>query len=283
MHNVVALVAKAFVALKDSMSGPAPIKALLTLRKGDTSAVGAARIGLLRAIAETGSITAAAKACGLSYKGAWDAVQAMNNLSARPLVRAQTGGRGGGAAEVSEAGRALIAAFDRAGAVLDAFAGQLDAVLDGADIDTLFGSLAMKTSARNAYAGVVGFVRDGAVNAEVGLAIADGIELVTIVTRESVEALDLRPGRAATALIKSSFVLLAAGHDTLPISARNRLLGTVVSVVPGAVNDEVTLDLGGGKTVTAVITAGSREALKLEIGQPAQALIKASHIILAVD
>ena len=265
------------------MSEPASIKALLTLRKGNASAIGGARVDLLRAIAQTGSITAAAKACGLSYKGAWDAVQAMNNLSVRPLVRAQTGGKGGGAAEVSEAGLALIAAFDRAGTVLDAFAGQLEAVLDGGDIDRLWGSFTMKTSARNAYAGTVSFVRDGAVNAEVGLTIADGIELITIVTRESVEALDLAPGRAATALIKSSFVLLASGHDVLPISARNRLLGAVSAVTPGAVNDEVTLDLGGGKTVTAVITAESRQALKLEVGQPAQALIKASHIILAVD
>jgi len=265
------------------MSEPASIKALLTLRKGNASAIGGARVDLLRAIAQTGSITAAAKACGLSYKGAWDAVQAMNNLSVRPLVRAQTGGKGGGAAEVSEAGLALIAAFDRAGTVLDAFAGQLEAVLDGGDIDRLFGSFTMKTSARNAYTGAVSFVHDGAINAEVGLAIADGVQIVAIVTRESVEALELAPGRTATALIKSSFVLLASGHEALPISARNRLLGTVVSVVPGAVNDEVTLDLGGGKTVTAVITAESRQALKLEVGQPAQALIKASHIILAVD
>ena len=264
------------------MSEPASIKALLTLRKGDTSAVGGARIDLLRAIAASGSITAAARACGLSYKGAWDAVQAMNNLSLRPVVRAQTGGKGGGTAVVTEAGQALIAAFDRAGAVLDAFAGQLAAVLDG-DIDRLLGSFTMKTSARNAYTGTVSFVRDGAVNAEVGLAIADGLEIVAIVTRESIDALELAPGRTATALIKSSFVLLAAGHDTLPIAARNRLLGTVSAVVPGAVNDEVTLDLGGGKSVTAVITAESRDALKLEVGQPAQALIKASHIILAVD
>jgi len=265
------------------MTDDASLKALLLLRKGSSAQVGAGRVELLRSIAETRSITAAAKACGLSYKGAWDAVQAMNNLSARPLVRAQPGGKGGGAAEVTEAGRTLIAAFDRAGAVLDAFAGQLQAVLEGGDIGQVLGSLTMKTSARNAYSGTVSFVRDGAVNAEVGLKVTDDIELVTIVTRESVEALDLRPGRAATALIKSSFVVLAAGHDRLPVSARNQLLGTIAEIVPGAVNDEVTLDLGGGKTVTAVITHESREELKLDIGQPAQALIKASHIILAVD
>jgi molybdate transport system regulatory protein len=51
----------------------------------------------------------------------------------------------------------------------------------------------------------------------------------------------------------------------------------------GAVNDEVTLELDGGKTLTATITRGSGEALGFKDGEPAQALIKASHIILAVD
>lgn len=85
------------------------------------------------------------------------------------------------------------------------------------------------------------------------------------------------------ALIKSSFVILAAGHDPLPVSARNHLKGIVVDVTPGAVNDEVTLEFGAGKTMTATVTRTSREELGLAVGQPAQALIKASHIILAVD
>src|SRR3546814_11797252 len=56
----------------------------------------ASRIALLEQIAETGSITAAAKAVGLSYRAAWDAVAAMNNLADRPLVEGSAGGRHGG-------------------------------------------------------------------------------------------------------------------------------------------------------------------------------------------
>ena len=48
-------------------------------------------------------------------------------------------------------------------------------------------------------------------------------------------------------------------------------------------NDEVVLDLGQGKTVTATITRGSGEEMGLKVGDKAQALIKASHVILAVD
>jgi len=53
---------------------------------------GQSRVGLLRAIAEHGSITQAAKAIGMSYKGAWDAVDAMNNLAGAPLASAPPAG-----------------------------------------------------------------------------------------------------------------------------------------------------------------------------------------------
>lgn len=266
-------------------ANPQSLKALLMLKARDGAQVGAARIHLLRTIGELGSITAAAKAVGLSYKGAWDAVQALNNLSAHALVVAQTGGSRGGAAQVTSRGLALIAAYDRLETLLESCASRIDDVLDetGVSVDDMMRSLTMKTSARNAWSGVVTQVVDGAVNAEIILRLSEGMDLVAIVTRESVEALGLVPGRAATALVKSSFVLLAAGHAPLPVSARNKLPGVVSAIIEGAVNDEVTLQLAGGKTVTAVVTSGSRRELGLEIGQPAQALIKASHIILAVD
>ncbi|HRJ61773.1 MAG TPA: LysR family transcriptional regulator, partial [Azospirillaceae bacterium] len=58
--------------------------------------MGETRVRLLEAVGREGSISAAARAVGLSYKAAWDAVDAMNNLFGRPLVGAQTGGRKGG-------------------------------------------------------------------------------------------------------------------------------------------------------------------------------------------
>ena len=53
-----------------------PLRAVLQLAKGEAARVGEARVRLLEAIAEKGSISAAAKAVGLSYKGAWTASQA---------------------------------------------------------------------------------------------------------------------------------------------------------------------------------------------------------------
>ena len=59
---------------------------------------GADRVALLRALAASGSITQAAKSLKISYKAAWDAIDAMNNLAGVALVERTTGGKGGGLA-----------------------------------------------------------------------------------------------------------------------------------------------------------------------------------------
>jgi molybdate transport system regulatory protein len=268
------------------MANDGVVKAGLVLKRGERGQVGMDRIGLLEAIGREGSINGAAKAQGLSYKGAWDAVQALNNLFDRPLVASRVGGAQGGAASVTAEGESVIAAFHLVQAELERAMAVLRSRLQspgGAPMSALLWSLAMKTSARNALGGTVVRFTDGAVNAEVVLDIGDGHEIVAIVTRDSVEALGLAPGRAAVALIKASFVTLAPGAEPPRTSARNALKGEIVRIEEGAVNSEVTLALGGGKTVTAVVTRQSVKALDLAIGQPCAALIKASHVILVVE
>ena len=221
---------------------------------------------------------------GLSYRGAWDAVQALNALFARPLVEAQVGGVEGGQACVTPAGQALILAFRRIDAELAHVVGQLEQHLANDEpLDRLSWRLGMKTSARNTLSGVVERVLPGAVNSEVWLTVGDGVRIVAIVTKESAEELALAPGRPALALVKSTFVILAPGAEPVRTSARNRLAGVVAEHRPGAVNDEVALDCEGGVRITATVTRESGEDLALAVGDPCQALIKASHVIVAVD
>lgn len=262
----------------------AAAQAALVLRR-DGGAVGGERIALLAAIRDHGSISAAARARNLSFKGAWDAVQALNNLFQHPLVIARAGGRTGGSAEVTPQGEAVIAAFGLLESELSKAMALVEQRLDnpGLPATALLWSLSMKTSARNALHGVVTEVTDGAVNAEVALRIGEGQTLTAVVTRGSVRELGLEPGRAAIALIKSSFVILSAGETPPKTSARNALAGVVTHREDGAVNSEITLELEPGKSLTATITLESAEALALEVGAPACALIKASHVILAVE
>ena len=263
------------------MSADGSLDAALFLRRG-ASRVGAERIALLEAVAELGSISAAAKRLGLSYKGAWDGVQALNNLFDAPLIAAQPGGRSGGAAQVTDRGLAVIAAFHKVETELAAALARIEAGLGGDDLGGLFWSLGMKTSARNALRGVVSDITPGAVNSEVTLKVADGVEIVSVVTRQSVEDLGLAVGKPAIALIKSSFVLLAKGEG-LVTSARNQLRTQVLRREDGAVSSEISLALADGKTLVATITRESAEIMQLAAGDAVTALVKAPHVILAVE
>ena len=95
----------------------------------------------------------------------------------------------------------------------------------------------------------------------------------------SAERMELEQGCESLALIKSSWVLLSEDL-AIRTSARNQLHGVVSQITRGEVNAEVTLDLGDGKTITAMVTTPSIEELDLKPGKPACALFKASSVIL---
>lgn len=105
---------------------------------------------------------------------------------------------------------------------------------------------------------------------------------MAIITNASVSSLALHPGVAAYALVKAPWVILTTA-DGIRTSARNCLCGAVETVYDGAVNAEVTLALGGGKRITAIVTEDSVRELGLKPGVRACALIKASHVIVAVN
>lgn len=242
------------------------------------------RIDLLRAIAEQGSITHAAKAVGISYKGAWDAIETMNTLAGAPLVARSAGGRGGGSTQLTEHGRRLVDRFVQ----IDAAHQRYLKLLDEGSIDlarefSLLETLNLKTSARNQFVGQVCAVRAGAVNDEIEVMLTGGARIVAIVTRESTRALGLRPELTAFVLLKSSSVMIARGIEGVKISARNQLHGRIVAVTAGSVNAEVELELdGGGGRIAATVSQGMLEDLAFEPGQRATALFKASSVILAV-
>lgn len=73
--------------------------------------IGPGKIALLEAVDREGSISAAGRALGMSYKRAWDLVDALNKLVGEAVVTASTGGSGGGGARLTEAGRILVADY----------------------------------------------------------------------------------------------------------------------------------------------------------------------------
>jgi molybdate transport system regulatory protein len=75
--------------------------------------IGYGRVVLLERIMEHGSITRAAKSMQMAYRRAWDLVDSMNRQAEKPFVELATGGKGGGGAQVTEAGKKAIKLFRR--------------------------------------------------------------------------------------------------------------------------------------------------------------------------
>jgi molybdate transport system regulatory protein len=260
-----------------------PSDALLVLRGGGRLPVGRDRIAMLQAVAAHGSITAAAKALGYSYKAVWDGIAAINNLLPRPALQTQSGGRGGGGAILTEEGHRLVAAFHRLEERLSAISAGIAREGVEALQDPPLWSFVLKTSARNAFHCEVIAVTRAAVNAQVELQVTDSSRIFAIITRQSADDLQLAPGGSVIALVKSSFVLLAGRDDATHVSVQNRLDGTVLDRVDGGVNTEIEIDIGGGKTLVSVITRRSADALGLRTGEPVSALFDAGHVILVID
>ncbi len=109
------------------MADAGRIELRLRIRLGDAIAMGPGKADLLGAIDAHGSISAAARAIGMSYRRAWLLVEEMNGCFAAPLVET----RPGAGAQLSEDARTVLAAYRRAEAAAVAAAEQELAVLGG--------------------------------------------------------------------------------------------------------------------------------------------------------
>ena len=85
----------------------------LRIRNGDDIAVGPGKIALLEAVANTGSITAAAKLLGMSYRRAWLLVDTMNRCFKSRVVETEAGGNRGGGTRLTAIGAEVVRSYRR--------------------------------------------------------------------------------------------------------------------------------------------------------------------------
>ena len=239
----------------------------------------AAQIELLSAIDSTGSISAAARTVGISYKTAWDRIDTMNYLSERTLVTRSAGGARGGGTSLTDYGTKILQGLKKLQQDHEMLTASLGSELGNVDDVAQFLRGQVNTSARNQYYGNVKRIKRGEVNSELTLNISANTELVAVITNDSLNSLALKKGSNAIALIKASWIMLSTSRK-LASSARNQLRGKVSKINRGPVNCEVILDLGEDKSLCAVITRESVSRLGLKKGVVATALFKASSVIL---
>ncbi len=244
---------------------------------GDASAD--KRLEVLRRVAETGSISQAAREADISYKAAWQAIDTLTNLAGEPLVDRTVGGSGGGGARLTPQGLQLLALADELQqareAVLARFAGNPLAAA----------GLGLQTSMRNQLPCVVQGIEAPAAadpTVQVRVRTLGGDALTSRVTRESVALLGLREGVRLFVLCKATAVQVLAGPeddtDGASSGSPNRLAGTVERVSRGVGQDEVVLALrGGGHWVGFAAHRFAAPA-----GAPATARMAPSALVLAL-
>lgn len=238
------------------------------------------QLSLLSAIAKAGSISAAAKSLGISYKTAWDRLERLNNLSRLPLVLRVAGGSKGGGSQLTDYGRQLLAGFEEIKQQHEEFLQSINNQVKSLDdVSGFMRHSSIQTSARNQFLGSISAIELGAVNTEVCIELSETLSVVAIVTERSREEMGLALGASIMVLIKASSVTLAVGSIGR-VSARNNFSGHVSRIDRGTVNSDVSIDLGGSKTLSAVITNRSVDQLELEEAQAVSAFFKASSVML---
>ncbi|WP_322997029.1 TOBE domain-containing protein [Castellaniella sp.] len=257
--------------------------ATLSLRSGDQAWGSERRMALLAAIGTEGSISAAARKIGLSYKAAWDAVDMMNNLAGDLLVERVTGGVRGGGAQLTDRARQLVAWYQAVQAehqrfmeVLSRFGPDSQQHLD------LLQSMALQTSARNRFEGVIGQIDSGPVNDRLSLVLDDTHSLTATLTHASTERLGLVPGRRALAFIKAQAVRIETMPTQTVIASSPEHTcweGRVRHSVTGDGLQEISLSVSPQRQVTGILNASSHHPA-LVAGASARAWFPAADVLI---
>ncbi len=234
------------------------------------------RIDILRRIGLAGSISEAARGAGVSYKAAWQALETLGNLAGTPMVEKAVGGRGGGGATLTDAGRRVLEAAD----LLELSRARVMADLDqGAVGSARTAGLAAsgpRTSMRNQFPCVVRSLTRTQGLVRVGLTLSHGEQIFARVTRESVQLLDLTRGKAVLALCKATAVQVAAQIE--PAESRNVLQATVTRATRAHTGGEVSLRLADNLSMVGFVGAGP----PLAAGQAVQASVDEAGVVIAL-
>lgn len=257
----------------------------VSFRTTDMEFLGNERIALLEKIDLYGSITKAARAVGISYKTAWDTINAINNLSEKPLCIRTAGGKSGGGTTLTPEGRDVVRRYRIIQEEHDKYLANLEDKMADVDIHGLYKLLkriSMKVSPRNVFPGTVKKIIRGEVKSEVTVELKNA-ELTAVITNDSVDSLALKVGSGIYAVIKANSVIIGHGSEDTKISVRNRFVGEVVSITQGTIETELDVELIGGNVISAAITNECARSLNLKEGDEVVAMFKASSVILGKD
>ncbi|AUI65938.1 MULTISPECIES: TOBE domain-containing protein [Glaesserella] len=218
---------------------------LLTIKLHQQLFVDPKRVTLLKAIRECGSINQAAKNANVSYKSAWDHLEAMNAISPKPLLERNIGGKNGGGTVLTSYAERLLQLYDlleqtqqKAFAILQDESIPLNSVLSAT------AKFALQSSARNQFLGTVAKLREEDLLCYVEIHIANFSQhLTACITMQSAKRLNLVQDKEVILMVKAPWIQI---HQQEP-QCINQLSATVCAVYDKGDHQEITLSVGDGE------------------------------------
>ncbi|MGX2956838.1 TOBE domain-containing protein [Ursidibacter arcticus] len=202
---------------------------LLTIKLQQELFVDPKRIRLLKAIQQTGSINQAAKNANVSYKSAWDHLEAMNAISPKPLLERNTGGKNGGGTQLTPYAERLLQLYEllaqtqeKAFQILQDEKIPLDSILSAT------ATFSPQSSARNQLFGKVSKLQNHAGRCDVSIEIANfPINLTACITPKSATRLQLSLGKEVMLMIKAPWLKV---HNIPPQNIANLFQAKVTQI-----------------------------------------------------
>ncbi|WP_457623205.1 TOBE domain-containing protein [Persephonella sp.] len=247
----------------------------------DKRYIGKGRIELLELIDKYGSISKAAKELKMSYKTAWDNLDAINNMSPQPVIISKSGGSGGGKTYLTDYGKTLIRQYRKVEEFINKLSDKINEFLEEDKIEDfvdMYKRLNMCISARNQLLSTIQYIKSDNVTAEIISTLQDGQTIRSLITYEAVKRLNLKQNDQVFMIIKATDVMISL-PENLSISTENRIFGKIERIINGKVNCEVKIK-SGNNIITSVVTKGSMEKFGLKKGDNVVALIKPSDILV---
>ncbi|EIJ68805.1 TOBE domain-containing protein [Pasteurella bettyae] len=215
---------------------------LLTIKLNQTLFVDPKRVRLLKEIQKCNSINQAAKNAKVSYKSAWDHLEAMNQISPKPLLERNVGGKNGGGTVLTTYAERLLQLYDLLEQTQDkAFAILKDESIPLDNLLTATARFSLQSSARNQLFGKVSKLTIDGVRCWVEIQINGlGQPLVASITEKSAVRLKLFLGKEVMVMIKAPWVKTQREE---PEDKLNHFKSTVSSILDKGDVEEIELSL----------------------------------------
>lgn len=216
---------------------------LLTIKLHQQLFVDPKRITLLKAIQQCGSINQAAKNANVSYKSAWDHLEAMNAISPKPLLERNTGGKNGGGTVLTSYAERLLQLYDLLAQTQEkAFHILQDESIPLNSLLTATAKFSLQSSARNQFFGNVVGLREENVHCYVDIEIANfSSNLTACITVQSAKRLNLVSGKEVMLMVKAPWIEI----HLHPLQKPNTLVAQVQTIQDKGESQEITLNVNG--------------------------------------